>query len=117
MKEFLTQALRGARSSIAIKEFNRPPVINILTWINHVGKEISGYRAQYDFLSEFSHPNSAGLNKMYSKLDWKNKEILFINNHEKINVEFIFDQLGISLEHFIVKYDHSEDLLKQWLAF
>ena len=116
IKQFLTQALLGARSTIATKEFNRPCVVNILTYIDHMDKKIPGYKAQYEFLSEFSHPNSAGLNKMYSKLDWDNKEIIFINNHEKINVEFVFEQLGVSLEYFIVKYDYMEELLKQLLT-
>ncbi len=116
INEFLTKALRGARSPMATKEFSRPNAINVLTCIDLVDKKIQNYRDQYEFLSEFSHPNSAGLNKIYCKYDWESNEIIFGNNREKINIEFLLNQLGVSLENFISKYNYSVELFEQSLA-
>lgn len=112
-KNFLTKALRGARSAVA-KTFGRLDAINVLTFVDKMNKKINGYADQYNFISEFSHPNSAGLNKSYSKLDWKNKEIIFGNNREKIDIDFVIKQLINSIDNFITEYNISATLLEQY---
>ena len=115
MKDFLTRALRGARSDIATKEFGRPPSTSVLTLIAKLDKKIPNYRKHYDFFSEFAHPNSAGVCKVYSKTDWNNKKIKFGNNREKIDIDTVANQLDNSLDWFIDNYDQSADLLDQFL--
>ena len=100
LNEFLTIALLGARSPMAVEEFKRPKAINVLTCIDFVDKSIPQYRAQYDFLSEFSHPNSAGLNLMYCKIDKENAEAIFNDTTEMLDVDFIINQVGASVERF-----------------
>lgn len=116
IKNFLTKALQGARVEIATKKFNRPNSINVLTAIDYINEKISGYRDQYEFLCEFSHPNSAGLNKIYCRYDWDRQEVIFGNNREKINIDFMLKQLCISSEYFISEYDYSAELFDRWLA-
>ncbi len=114
LNDFLTKSLSGARSDIATEEFNRTESINILTCLDSMDKVIPGYRECYDFLSEFAHPNSAGICKIYSKPDWNNREIHFGNNREKINIDFVIKNLDISLDWFISEYDRSAELLNQY---
>ena len=114
-KDLLEINLLGARSDIATKKFNRPNSINVLTYIDQMNKKIPNYRNYYDFLSEFAHPNSAGLCKIYSKIDWNNKTISFGNNRERIDINIIPKQLNISLDWFINEYSESADLLDQLL--
>jgi hypothetical protein len=113
-KNFLTKALSGARSDVATKKFGRPQSNNALTYIDQVNKIIPGYRECYDLLSEFVHPNSAGVRNVYNKLDWNNREIHFGDNREKINIDFVIKNLDISLDWFISEYNRSADLLNQY---
>jgi hypothetical protein len=53
--EQVVQLLMGFKN-----EATFPPAINILTVIDKFDKEVPGFRAQYDRLSEFAHPNYSG---------------------------------------------------------
>ncbi len=46
-----------------------PGAINVLTMIDKVEKVIPGYRAHYDFLSEYAHPNWSGALGAYGIID------------------------------------------------
>ncbi len=98
IQEFLTNALRGTRSKVAKvakEKFDRPTSTNILTAIDNMNAKIPFYRDQYDFLSEFSHPNSAGLNKKYCRLDRETGTALFGDHREKVDINFIQNQRDI----------------------
>jgi hypothetical protein len=53
--EQMVQLLMGFKN-----EATFPAAINILTVIDKFNKEVPGFRAQYDRLSEFAHPNYSG---------------------------------------------------------
>jgi hypothetical protein len=116
LKVFLLDVLQGARSEIATKQFKRRKSIHIHECIKYMDKKVPGYRHQYEFLSEFAHPNSAGLNKIYSRLDQKSQRLFFENKRDKIDIDFVIKQMVISLEHFIYIYDKSAEYLEQWMA-
>jgi hypothetical protein len=48
-----------------------PQAINILTCVDCVDKAVPGFRAAYDSLSEYAHPNWLGVSGLYSKIDRK----------------------------------------------
>jgi hypothetical protein len=54
----------------------RTPV-NVLTYIDKFDKRAPGFRGHYDILSERCHPNSAGHNFMFSKLDRSDGSVTF----------------------------------------
>jgi len=62
--EYLMKLTMGSRRDPAM-----PKAISVLTFVDHVEKEIEGFRKQYDALSEFAHPNWAGTALLYSKPD------------------------------------------------
>lgn len=112
LKNFLTKSLLGTRCSSVN---GRPSSTNVLTYIQDLDKKIPGFLNQYEFFCDFSHPNSAGCNRSYSKNDWENKEVIFGDNRDKIGIQFIQNQLGLSLEHFMDEYDRSAGVLNQWV--
>jgi hypothetical protein len=113
-KTFLMNALRGSRFEIAIEEYNRPESINILKCIDALNKKIPNYRTHYEFLCEFTHPNSAGVNHSYVSYDWKKWVANFSPRRDKINSEFILNQLDLSIDFFIKNYNQSAGLLDKF---
>jgi hypothetical protein len=65
--DYLMRLLMGSKSNSDL-----PQAINVLTFVDHVNKQIDGFRHQYDNLSEFAHPNWAGTGFLYSKPDSQN---------------------------------------------
>ena len=64
---FLMRAMFGWRDgSMPAKAFN------VLTAIDQMDKEFPSYRALYDSLSEFIHPNWSGVHGAYAKTDKEN---------------------------------------------
>lgn len=62
--QFLQRALFGSRD-----ESSEHDALNVLTMIDHLDKEISVARDQYDHLSEYAHPNLKGGLMAYSSID------------------------------------------------
>jgi hypothetical protein len=62
-----------------------PEAINVLTFVDCMDKDIEGFRHQYDFLSEYAHPNWAGTALLYSKDDPKNLWTDFGQNPRESN--------------------------------
>lgn len=57
-----------------------PNPINVMNFVDCVGKDIVGCRDRYDALSEFAHPNWAGTALLYSKPDPANFRADFGSN-------------------------------------
>ena len=49
-----------------------PKAVNIQTCADKVDKVIPGFRAGYDSLSEFAHPNWVGVTGLFSEIDKPN---------------------------------------------
>jgi hypothetical protein len=58
----LTRFVMGHRNNEQM-----PMAINVMTCIDHVEKQIDGFRRHYDVLSEYAHPNWAGTTLIYSQ--------------------------------------------------
>jgi hypothetical protein len=59
----------ASRDAEWLAEFPETKAINAVTFVDRFNKRVEGFRAHYDRLSERCHPNSAGHNFMFSKLD------------------------------------------------
>jgi hypothetical protein len=57
-----------------------PNPINVMNFVDCVGKDIIGFRDGYNALSEFAHPNRAGTALLYSKPDPSNFRADFGSN-------------------------------------
>lgn len=66
--DYLMKLLMGSRVNLDIM----PQAINVLKFVDHVDKDIEGFRDSYDILSEYAHPNWAGTMFLYSKPDAAN---------------------------------------------
>lgn len=55
-----------------------PGAINVLTMIDKVNKVIPGYRGNYEFLSEYAHPNWSGTQGAYGIIDHGTAVVSFI---------------------------------------
>jgi hypothetical protein len=51
---------------------NLPNALNIMTAIDRVERDISGFRKNYDMLSEYAHPNWSGVLGMFAETDHDN---------------------------------------------
>ena len=69
----ITKILYGSRN-----ETTEYTSINILSMVDKIDKVYPNYRATYDKLSEFSHPNYTGASLLYGTL--QEKEIVTYNN-------------------------------------
>jgi hypothetical protein len=70
------QLLMGGRD----KDWGGPvQAKNIQTVIDHVSKVFKEARKRYDALSEFAHPNYAGMLDIYQRLDNRRKRTVFIH--------------------------------------
>jgi hypothetical protein len=68
------------------------PAQNILTAIDRVENAYEGFRASYDSLSEFAHPNYSGMHGLYVKDEEPYPVIVRIDSSYGIN-EFVFPML------------------------
>jgi hypothetical protein len=60
--DYLMKLLMGSRTELAM-----PQALNVLKFVDHVDKEVGGFRHQYDVLSEYAHPNWAGTSLLFLK--------------------------------------------------
>ena len=59
---YLMRLMMGSRTDSALMQ-----PVNVLTMVDHVAKEVDGFRHQYDVLCEYTHPNWAGTSLLYLK--------------------------------------------------
>lgn len=72
------------------EEFPDAKAVNILTYIDKFDKRAPGFRGHFDLLSERCHPNSAGHNFMFSKLDRLDGSVTYFEeSHPERNAQMI----------------------------
>jgi hypothetical protein len=72
----------ASRDAEWLAEFPELKAINAVTFVERFNKKVDGFRAHYDRLSERCHPNSAGHNFMFSKLDTKTGSVTYFEERE-----------------------------------
>jgi hypothetical protein len=75
----------ASRDEQWLAEFPETKAVNAVTFIDRFNKRVEGFRAHYDRLSERCHPNSAGHNFMFSKLDTKTGSVTYFEEREPAN--------------------------------
>jgi hypothetical protein len=63
--EMLRRLNLGYKNPAALAD-NLPEAVSVLTFVDHVDKDIDGYKKAYAALSEYSHPNYEGAACLYS---------------------------------------------------
>ncbi|MFZ2630782.1 MAG: hypothetical protein WA081_06645 [Desulfosalsimonadaceae bacterium] len=84
---------------------------NIMTAIDHVGKDIENYRKSYNSLSEFVHPNWPGLMGAYGKTDRKTHMLHLGKNIGDIPTLVALPLFAGSLKMAIFVYNEMEKTL------
>jgi hypothetical protein len=69
--EFLMKGLMGGRL-----EDSSYRATNVVTLVQHVEKTIPGFESSYNWLSEFAHPNWAGMLGAFGEIDRESFELL-----------------------------------------
>jgi len=80
LDEFLMKCLMGSRWKDASHQAQ-----NVLTFIDHVEKEVPGFRASYEALCEYTHPNWSGVLGAFGKID-KETHTLHLGPTERTTV-------------------------------
>jgi hypothetical protein len=90
-----------------------PAPVNVLNFVDLVGKNIEGFRQQYDRLSEFAHPNWAGTTLLFSKRDESQTVANFGENMRGGDSAKATGavNLAVSLRLFEVSYNSITDLM------
>jgi hypothetical protein len=84
-----------------------PKAENVLNFVDRVDKKISGFRKQYERLSEFAHPNWSGSVLLFSKPEEK-YGIAHFGENMRAEGEALFIGLGnlaSALEIFLLSYN------------
>ena len=102
---WLMRAFLGDRDSAITGKYD---ALSVLTGVDKVETVYHGFRNQYEFISEFTHPNWAGTFGSYGTDDKEIWRIEFHPSNERNNSrdwEFILNNLQATLEIFILHYD------------
>lgn len=114
---FLTKALTGVKATQAKAMGREIEPLHVLKLVrDNMGGKIPLYYEHYETLCEYSHPNAAGLNDTYARLDWIQKKVFFGINNDKVNSKLALPLLIISIEAFINEYDRSAKLLGDFIV-
>ncbi len=107
--EFLMRGILGGRDASAPKESYQ-----VLRAIDEITKEVDIFRSDYEWLSEFAHPNSLGTHESYAKIEEKKFTVHFgwyLNGLEGSHVLPIFHY---TLELFIGYYDQIAEFIEDF---
>lgn len=107
--DFLMRGLFGGRDPDSPKL-----AINVLTAIDHLDKKVSGFRSDYDWLSEFAHPNSFGTHGSYAKIDEENLRVHFGWDINEQGGSHALSPFYTSLQLFIGYYDKIADYMEDF---
>ena len=100
LESFIEKALIGSRNGDTEKES-----LNILTAIDHIEKEYQEFGYFYRDLSEYAHPNFAGLLGAYTRLsEDKNKLIFGFNDLKITSIEPLMATLLVT-DHYNTEVD------------
>jgi len=114
---FLSMALAGVKTSQAKEmgmELKPHHVLELVR--DKMGKKITFYFNQYETLSEFSHPNAAGLNQTYARIDNDQAMVFFGLNKSRVHANLALPPLVGSIEAFLYKYNESAKLLEKFVV-
>ena len=93
-----------------------PTMPNILGAIDKVDKELGGhFRWSYEILSEYCHPNCAGVHSSYVKIDRENIWADIGSTHTIESIEPIIGMLLASLELFEHYYNEISSIMKVFI--
>lgn len=84
-----------------------PKAENVLNFVDRVEKKITGFRREYERLSEFAHPNWAGTALLFSKPE-ETTGIAHLGENLRAEKEALFVGLGnlaSALDIFVVSYN------------
>ncbi|MBS0606790.1 MAG: hypothetical protein JSR57_07565 [Verrucomicrobia bacterium] len=116
IREMLSKALTGAKAAKAKEVGYSLDPIHILKLIRHVAKFAPPFEHHYDFLSEVSHPNAAGLTSAYVRIDRDRKMVYFGKEHGRFVslLELDLRALATNLNAFMDLYDRSAEQFKKF---
>lgn len=112
--DWLMRALLGDRDGSITGERDAP---SIISGVEKVDAVYNGFRSEYNFLSEFTHPNWAGTYGSYGTDDKKNWRIEFHPSSGRDNSkswEFILNNLSATLEIFILHYNRISEFHEEF---
>lgn len=109
--DWLMRGLLGDRErTIGLRD-----ALSVISAIDKVDAVYSGFRNEYNFLSEFSHPNWAGTYGSYGTDDRKNWRIEFHPSNKQQEWTFIINDLIIALEIFTHHYNEIAPKLDKFI--
>jgi hypothetical protein len=110
--KFFTKVIMGSRNDIT-------PVLalNILTFMDKVDRKIEGYRAAYDSLCEYAHPNWSGTVGQYSRVVQAEAMIYFGPEVKDLSRDVITGLPLLSMAGLIVPeyYNSMGELMPRYL--
>jgi hypothetical protein len=113
LKKYLDKNIFGWRTEA---NDDLPKMPNILGAIDQVDNYLDGkFRAAYEGLSEYCHPNCAGVHLAYIKLDKINRRADIGAEFTALETEAKLGILLISLEIFIEKYKQISNKMEEFI--
>lgn len=106
--DFLMQSLMGGRLQDSSHR-----AINIVTLVQHVEKSIPGFESSYNSLSEFAHPNWAGMLGAFGEIDRESFELRLGPNQRTSAFSTGVNALGGALLTFHHFYNGMVEMLQQ----
>ena len=108
--KFFLKALMGSKAEELMgskTEDNLRGAHNVMTGLDHVDVKYNGLRKLYDQMSEFAHPNYAGVHQSYAKIDYDKYTVAFKYNNDKTAYQhkMAVNAVGGSLVVFEVYYN------------
>jgi len=105
----LIKLLTGRRDSEPERQ-----AIQVLKFIDSVEKKVPGFRKNYEFLSEYSHPNSDGALGLFGRRDEETRITYFERREERIAgaIRFALNSFIGSVGIFLNLYNDLGDQLE-----
>jgi|SRR5262244_1252165 len=102
--DYLMRLMLGSRTDVTPLQ-----AVNVLSMVDHVAKEVEGFRHQYDVLCEYTHPNWAGTSLLYLKHNEETRVTEFAANIR--NAENTKNIGLLSLSVTLAMFERSRDRL------
>ena len=111
LRDFLASSLVGSRDS------DHPvQAKNILGCVDKLDKEAPGFRKGYDALSEYAHPNWAGVLGAYGSINYADISVALGSRDNSKGLRITALIMASVLETFSQSYDRLADLLREFDA-
>jgi hypothetical protein len=94
-----------------------PDPIRVGKFVERVERRVPGFQDQYNRLSDYAHPNSAGTTGLYSTIDRENILVNFgaVGRNTQRAGEICIANLGVTLMMFEHAYNHLSDVLPDFV--